>query len=157
MRIVSSKSDEEWRRKETSDNLIGPLRDLTANLLRITRGAGNPNLLVRQMDECLNALAAYAKEHGSLPPPPAIQEILDPDATYRAERGLTREETEREMALRQIRRGALQAVAAMLLGHHMQYSGGERSIYDGIHAMDEFTAKQRALYKKGSRRPEKER
>jgi hypothetical protein len=161
MRLVSSKSDEEFRRKQARDNLDWPLRDLTANLMRIARGAGRPNLLSRQLDACLDALRTYLKEHGSLPPAHTIQDILDPDAAYRGHRPWIAEErgseieSDHELALREIRRGALQSVASMLLGQQPQFSSGENAIHEGIRRWDEVRAKRRALYRKRNGKPKR--
>jgi hypothetical protein len=83
MRVVSSQSEEKVRRKRARDDLVWPLRSLTANLLRIIRGSGKPHLLMKQMDACLNALGAFVEAHGSAPSAHEISKILDPDETFR--------------------------------------------------------------------------
>jgi hypothetical protein len=53
MRVISSQSEAEICRRETGERLTYPLRQLTANLLRITRGAGKSYLLGNQLADCI--------------------------------------------------------------------------------------------------------
>jgi hypothetical protein len=49
VRIVSDQSEEDMRRRDTRGGLVWPLRELTANLLRIANGAGKAVELMRQL------------------------------------------------------------------------------------------------------------
>jgi hypothetical protein len=160
VRIVSSQSDDDIRRKRAREELVWPLRELTANLLRVAKGGGKPHYLPKQLNECLKAFGAYAEVHGTLPPAHEIFEILDPDNAFRDARPWVDEnrkamgeiadgdtgETEREIAIGRIRRGALQAVASMLLDQLPQISMGEHDIYEGIRQLEDARAKNNAYY-----------
>jgi hypothetical protein len=163
MRVVSSQSEEKVRRKRARDDLVWPLRSLTANLLRIIRGSGKPHLLMKQMDACLNALGAFVEAHGSAPSAHEISKILDPDETFRRHRPWIEEtkrarrtdddtgEESRADALRLIRRGALQAAASMLLNQLPQFSTGENDMYEGIFQLEKIKVAKRAKYRGRSR------
>jgi hypothetical protein len=158
VRIVSSQSDDDIRRKQAREELVRPLRELTANLLRAAKGGGKPHYLPRQLNACLTAFAAYAEAHGTLPPAHEIFEILDPDKAFhdarpwidenrKAMRQIAEEEageTEREIAIGRIRRGALQAVASMLLDQLPQIRMGEHDIYEGIRQLEDARARNAA-------------
>jgi len=167
MRVVSCQSEAEIRRRKTREELAWPLRDLTANLLRITRGGGKPHLLAKQFKSCLNVFAAYADAHQALPSAELIFGILNPDETFLANRPwiedmraaarkITNDEdvgqTEREQAMQRIRGGALQAAAAMLLDQLTQKSAGEKTIYEGIRLLDKARATSAAYYANPKRR-----
>jgi hypothetical protein len=132
MRVVSNQSKAEMERREAQKKLSHALRQLTANLLRITNGAGHPQDLAKQLAECTAAIDAYDDVH-ELPSEYIIQSMLD----HKAARHDGIAETERERALSQIRKGALQMVAAMLLDQGAQQRRGEKDIYAGIRLMNE--------------------
>ena len=89
MRLVSSQSEAEMQRRETRENLAHPLRVLTANLLRIANGAGQPWLLMKQLEACTAAISAYVEAHGALPSETDFHAILDCDAVWREFRPLS--------------------------------------------------------------------
>jgi hypothetical protein len=103
MRVISSQSEAEIRRRETRERLTYPLRELTANLLRITRGAGKSYLLGNQLADCIQAFKDYIDAHGALPSEAEINEILDYEGAWeearpwirRAACGLHRTQTAR--------------------------------------------------------------
>ena len=94
VRLVSNQSDDDMRRREARDALVWPLRELTANLLRIANGAGKPVALMKQLRACHEALRAYAEAHSNaLPSDYDIQQILDCDLAWeeiRAPRSILR-------------------------------------------------------------------
>jgi hypothetical protein len=159
MRLVSDQSAADLRRRETREALVWPLRELTANLLRIAKRGGRPVSLVKQMSDCLGALKEYADAHGALPSEQEIHDILDCDLAWEHHRPWIKERrkemveafgrveddsTERERAMKLVRKGALQAVASMLLGQIPQVSRGESDIYEGMRLIKEANAKARA-------------
>jgi hypothetical protein len=134
MRVISSQSEAEICRRETRERLTYPLRQLTANLLRITRGAGKSYLLGNQLADCIQAFKDYIDAHGALPSEAEVHEILDYEAAWKDYRPWIKEnparpsetsETEIELAIRQISQGVLQRVASMLLDQNTQVSVGE--------------------------------
>ena len=61
MRLVSDQSEADMRRRETREALVWPLRDLTANLLRITKGAGKPWELMKPARGMSRGIAAVRR------------------------------------------------------------------------------------------------
>lgn len=59
MRLGSEQSEAEIALRQASSELTTHPRALTANLMRISRGAGAPRQLAEQMTACFDALAAY--------------------------------------------------------------------------------------------------
>jgi hypothetical protein len=169
VRVVSSQSEADILRKRAADELVWPLRELTANLLRAAKGGGKPHELAHQLSRCLKAFAAYADAHGTVPPGPEIFDILDPEKAFHDARPWIDEnretmrqitdgatgEADREMAIELIRRGALQAVASMLLDQLPQIRMGEREIHEGIRLWQKAAAKSRAYYLGPKRKPAK--
>jgi len=145
------------RRRETREGLVWPPRDLTANLLRIAKGSGSPLELMKQLQDCLEALRLYVEAHNALPPMYEIHQILDCDRAWDARHPDSEERRadlkellggpgneEREMALRLIRSGALQIVASRLLKQVPQQSKGEHDVFDGIRMLREANAMSQA-------------
>jgi hypothetical protein len=52
MRVVSAQSEADIRRRKAREALTWPLRELTANLLRIAKRGGRPSDLFNQMAAC---------------------------------------------------------------------------------------------------------
>jgi hypothetical protein len=128
----------ELERRQRRNKLTYTLRALTANLLRIANGAGRPGDLATQLAACTAAIDAYDDIQGTLPSEDHFQSILDYEAAWRDYHPGTKDaETERERAMSQIRKGALQMVASMLLDQGAQQRRGEKDIYDGIRLMNE--------------------
>lgn len=157
---MSNQSEAEIQRRKTREALTMPLRQLTANLLRIAKGGGKPVELMRQLLGCAAAIQAYIEAHGALPSAGEIQNILDCDAAWREYRPWIEErrkeagqifeqgeETEREHAMALIRRGALHAVASMLVNQLPQQNRGEQDITDGIEIWNEARVTRAASYR----------
>lgn len=68
MHIVSDGPDPDQPRRDALAAVRRALRELTANLLRMIRGAGKPYLIVGQLDELTTALIAYSEKSGSMMP-----------------------------------------------------------------------------------------
>jgi hypothetical protein len=158
MRVVSSQSEADIRRKETRDDLRWALRELTANLLRIANRAGRPVVLMQQTAGCVAAFQAYVDAHGALPPSHEVHDMLYCGLAFREYRPWIEErraemeevlgplddsELKRDEAMKLIRRGALQVVASMLLNQLPQQSRGESDIYAGIRELEEARANRR--------------
>lgn len=161
IRVVSEQSDADIQRSRTREALAWPLRRLTANIMRIAKQGGRPVELLLQMEACCKALREYADAHGCLPDAQLIQDILDCDLAWREHRPWIEERKaevanlddngdsgfyEREEAMRMIRRGALQAVASMLVDQLPQQRMGENDIHSGIRLMETAQAKSRAYF-----------
>jgi len=143
LRVVAETSKEAIERKRVTDALEAPLEHLAANVMRIVRGAGKPELLLRQMSDLLELAAEYKAVCGHLPRAHDIASILhasrdqDPDEL----------EFERQFAFDVICRGALQKLAARIMDQPLQVQSGEQEMSHGIEML-ERAIKERARTKK---------
>jgi hypothetical protein len=159
MRVVSEQSAADIRRRKTREALTWPLRELTANLLRIANGAGRPLNLAKQLAACSAAFQAYVEAHNALPSEQEIHDILDCDLSWEQYRRIQKRRaemkeilgedydegtSERDRAERLIRKGALQVAASKLLSQIPQAASGEHDIYEGIRLMEVARAKSQA-------------
>jgi hypothetical protein len=166
MRVVSEQSAADIKRRKAREALTWPLRELTANLLRIANGAGRPLNLAKQLAACSTAIQAYAETHNALPSEQEIHGILDCDRSWEQYRRIQKHRaemkdilgedydegtSERDRAERLIRKGALQVAASKLLSQIPQAASGEHGIYEGIRLMEVARAKS-----PGRRRGKKE-
>lgn len=144
VRIVSSHSDAEIEAGFILREISWDLRELTANLMRVTRGAGKPDQIGPQCAKVVELLVQYRVSKGCYPSAYDLQAILDLDVT------LTPEQVERHRrdgfsrAERQIVRGSLQVAASSLLGQRAQESRGEDEIQQGIRAREAALDAERA-------------
>lgn len=131
MRLVSEQSEAEVARHRALEHLTPALRHLTANLMRITRGAGHPYRLVEEMVACLQAMQDYRDAVGYGPSTEEVQAALhlDKPADDFTEEEMNRRYDsgawDREQALVEIRRASLAMTAAMLVNQQLQISKAE--------------------------------
>lgn len=146
MRLVSDQSKARVDRRRALDRLTPSLRRLTANLLRITRGAGHPHRLADELASCLGAMVAYRGLVGS---PPSAEEIhagLDPGHPSGTPTGETMSRPyddaswERACVQMAIRRASLAMTAAMLMDQRMQFSKAETELQAAMDQLEEGEA-----------------
>lgn len=115
------------------------LRELTANLLRVTRGAGRPEDILLQTTTLMASFAAYREARGSYPPADEIATALRlesvPDG---ADEGWS----EWDGAVRVMVRGALQIAAADLLSQPPQARAGRKELFAGYRRIEKLHGKQ---------------
>jgi hypothetical protein len=85
MRIFSSKSEKEVAKERALQRLNWPLRELAANLMRITRGAGRPEYLVDHMNAVAEALTEYRAAADCWPSNDEYRSILNLDVCAKEE------------------------------------------------------------------------
>lgn len=108
--------------------------DLTANLLRITRGAGRPVHVGPQAVRLVDALQAYYDGVGRWPYD-ALGETL--------RLGREADLDEHAAAMRTIVAGALQYAASDLLEQRLHRDAGEREIAQGVDELSELSKARR--------------
>jgi hypothetical protein len=135
-RLVNADSQAQIDRERSAAAVSWSLRDLAANLLRIIRGAGKPEGIVRQIDELVRVLVAHKDATGQWPPPHDLAAMLDIDRPKDWTATLRDAHLQRHYAAEQIIRGALQQAASRLLGQMPQASSGEHEMYEGIRELE---------------------
>jgi hypothetical protein len=142
-RLVSENSEAQIDRERSAATASWSLRDLASNLLRVIRGAGKPEDIVRQIDELVRVLVAYKDATGQWPPPHELAAMLDIDRTESLRATVKDGELHRLYAQEQIIRGALQQAASRLVGQTTQASAGAHEMHDGIRELEEARAEIR--------------
>jgi hypothetical protein len=120
------------------------LRQLTANLLRITRGAGRPYEVFKQALQLLEACKEFREQLG-YPPDPEFSQMLNTAPEFDAPDG--------DHALHSIVCGALQTTASRLLDQRLQIKAGERELSDGIRQLERARAERHGRAPSATREP----
>lgn len=148
MRIVSDNSDEEIGRHHAELRVTSDLIELSANLLRIIRGAGRAYEIRDQLIGVLQAMEEYRSVTGHGVPSDVISKALDFHEPEWVEK-LGDLEWQRYMAKRQIIRGALQIAASELLGQRTQVAAGDTQLHEGIRELERVAEEQRKEFFSG--------
>lgn len=143
MRIVSENSAEEIARRRAIEGLGDRLRALTANLLRVTRGAGSAHDIVHQLQDLLTKFAEYQQACTYLPSSFELSDELHTVAFPRHLDGLPAEAVDQHYAQDMVIRGALQTVASRLVGQRTQETAGETELYAGVRELNEVREAER--------------
>lgn len=112
---------------------------MTANLLRVTRGSGRPDLIVAQITALVGAIAAYGDASGEELKHSDIAEALRLEHVLADESELW---PEWDRAVREMVCGALQVAAAELLGQQAQAATGRRELFAGYRNIEKLHSKQ---------------
>src|SRR5258708_35983939 len=88
MEIVADNSEKDLQLKRAQGEIHFALRALTANLFRVTRGAGKPGEIVAQTVELRDALALFVEAAKHLPPADALQAALNIQPELRDRRSI---------------------------------------------------------------------
>jgi hypothetical protein len=117
------------------------LLQLTANLIRIVRGAGKPEELIGQCAEFVNAAVDFQDKTKRWPPPNALVEAV----RFEQDRSTDYDsfEARRQMAINTMIRGSLQMVASKLLEQRTQFDRGEDEFDRGYRILEDLFEEQR--------------
>lgn len=125
--LASSRSDTEVAQQRAFDLISWPLRELTANLLRVTRGAGSPYDIYRQVVALEQVLREAHEFHDFWSIPHLMARELQ---SALPEWRLAEEEFDDSGA--NVVRGSLQYIASRLVYQPMQEAAGSREIESGL-------------------------
>lgn len=125
MELISNNSPEDIEARRLEEQANSVLVDLTANLLRVTRGSGRPELILRHVFD----LSELARRHFELKRQwPSFWDVLSlGDPRTGEEPHPVRDATDAML------RGALQTVASRLLGQIPQEARGQTELFQGVH------------------------
>mgnify|MGYP006956294673 CR=1 FL=1 len=137
MKIVSENSSGDLARTRASEHFRGALVDLTANLLRVTRGAGKGFEVAEQAASLVQAVRDYQRAHGHFPPALEYQKAL----SIEEKRDAASETNQmRQEAIERIVRAGLQVAASRLLGQRTQETSAEHDIFVGVDEVQAWRA-----------------
>lgn len=148
MRTVSENSEVDLAHQQALSQLDWKLRELTANLLRITRGAGKPYQIMQQMTDLAAAIQGFWDAKGLSPYGDEFARALDVSNDLETMQSWSNEDREREYAERRLIRGVLQVVASRLIGQKTQEAAGHNEMYDGLRSLEDLRAKERKAWTK---------
>jgi hypothetical protein len=143
MRIVSENSEADLARRRAMAPVDWALRDLTANLMRVTRGAGRPNQIGRQAQALVDAMIEFRDATGVHPSPDEISDALAIGRGPEDLEKISDDHFDEIFAERAIIRGCLRIVASRLLDQGSQVSAGESEMYGSIKRLEDIWAAQR--------------
>lgn len=132
MRVVSENSEADLAKRVALEDVRWALRELVANGMRVTRGAGKPYLLIGQADGFLQAVERYREVTSLHPSDYELARALDIGRAEIGSRGEYRPLSDSEHAFDRMMRGGLQMAASMLLFQNTQQRAGETELVAGI-------------------------
>src|SRR5580698_9889249 len=138
MRTVSENSQTELARRRASDQVDGKIRELTANLLRITRGAGKPQEIMQQMNDLAAAIWSFWDSVGLSPYADEFSRALDVSNDLETTSQRSAEDRYRDEVEDLIIRGVLQIVASRLVRQKTQEAAGRSEMVLGLRALEEL-------------------
>ncbi len=122
------------------------LREMTANLLRVVRGAGKPYEIGRQAQALVDEFGKYYAVAGRFPPSEELSRFLDVSRDEEILAQCSEESRERAYAEERIFRGVLQVVASRLVDQRTQESAGRDEMSQGIRDLKEARERLRRAY-----------
>jgi hypothetical protein len=149
--VVSENSERDLARKRAMEAVDWALRDLTANLLRVARGAGKPHAIAEQARALAKAYERHRDVVGHDPDSADVSAALGLDDN--PPEGMSNENRAFHYAEARIIRGAMQTVASELLSQGTQRAAGRSEMFDGINQLEDLRAENRR--KRGRGDPDK--
>lgn len=141
LKVVSEKSAEELAKQQALDELHWPMRELTANLLRVARGAGKAYEIPNQIVTVLECLKEYQSEVGYLPSDHELSAALRlHDDADEARDGFS-------FATHVMVKGALQMAASTLVGQSTQHAAGRSELMRGLKYLEDHREENRKRYR----------
>jgi hypothetical protein len=141
MRLVSDQSGDDLVLKRASAAVDGALRELIANLLRVSRGAGAPWKILDQVGALLQALDAHSEIPGAMmfDFERCLQSVFPDDQT------LNLNDFNRHWAWgeEEMLRGAVQLVASRFLGQRTQEAAGRAEMFRGLATIEKLRDQNR--------------
>lgn len=142
MKLVSERSEEVIAQEAAMTSVASAVRELTANLILVSRGAGSAQDVGGQAMALIESFQEYHDAFGRLPRQ-ELTEFLDHDRLW-SDVDWSRfddDYADRHFATIKMVRGALQMTASSLQGQRNDYLAGERELYDGSRARQDTLAR----------------
>lgn len=153
MKIVATNTDQEIAAARAAEEASVAISDLTANLIRIVRGAGRPSDIRAQVLRLATAIEDHREIAATTP-------IADMVAAIRLSGELSQtgdaadHEVERSLARQAMVHGALQYAASAIVDQRTQQAAGESEMMRGVSEFERILAEKRLEYAK-LRRPKR--
>lgn len=146
--VTSGASERKLKQQESMRALKAALVGLTANLIRIVRGAGAPDRLLDQVREFAEAYAGFHHAHRHAAPPGLFGDLLRFE-----EPELPENDDHAEIVLSDhaICRSALQVVASSLLEQRPQLDKARSELHCLLDTRDRRSRRKKARSRRGGR------
>ena len=130
MRLVSNQSEDDLALERAARDIDAALREVVANILRVSRGAGATWKILEQLGDLVQALKAHSKLPGAMmfDFEGCLRSIF-PDGLTVTPEGNRREWTYAEERMVS---GAMQIVASRFLGQKTQEAAGHTEMFEGL-------------------------
>ncbi len=131
MPTVSEEPATDFAREDAEERVAAALRELTANLIRVTRGAGAAYDIGRQAVVLIEAMKKFRDAAGVWPSSDGLSAMLDirPEQRFSGEDGRRNALAGAEEV---IMRGSLQMAASRLMGQQIQERMGQNEMRKGL-------------------------
>ncbi len=121
-------------RERAEIDVTNAMIDLSANLLRVIRGAGRSHEIGHHCAALLKAMTDFRAATGVWPFPEMERAVRRPDPDFGASEAMYEE----QMMFQSIIGGALQMAASEMLGQRPQIAAGETEIFRGIDRLEKI-------------------
>jgi uncharacterized membrane protein YccC len=145
LRVVSERSERELQQEYASSTFERAVRELAANIMRVSRGAGRPVEIAPQALAVSKAAQAFWDAHQRWPAD-ELHRFLDVSAPYRADRSEHADAW--QSAEDEIVDGALQIAASTLLGQLTQRAAGDKQMIRGVQEIERLREANRREWQK---------
>jgi hypothetical protein len=135
LKVVSERPAAEIKKQKAAAKLGWALKELTANLIRVVRGAGKPEMIFKHVDSFVEAFARFCDETGEPPDPMLLRESIALPAPNRDDDRL--DET---LSGQAIFRHSLETVASELLQQRTQRDAAMNKLHDTLRRIEERRA-----------------
>ncbi|RJG46644.1 hypothetical protein [Mesorhizobium sp. DCY119] len=142
LRVVVENDSIEVRKEQYRWLFDQPLRELAANIIRTSRGAGKPYDILGECIEVVKKFQEYREVVGHWPSSFDIQASLAVRKTYDFDNPQYFDEI--DYSAETVISGALRVSAARLVGQDLQERHGEKELWQGIDAVERHREEMRA-------------
>ncbi|WP_296597541.1 hypothetical protein [Phenylobacterium sp.] len=143
MKIVSSNTDAELAANRALEQVEGGLVELTANLIRVVRGAGRPGDIIEQVVGLTEALREYGDAAGHLPAGDELAGMIRLESREVVVGHVSESSAAWHYAEQRMVRGALQMAASSLLGQLTQRAAGSQELFNGLFEIERMREENR--------------
>ena len=141
---IAAQNDQKSIKKHLASQEVGyALRELTANLIRVCRGAGRSYEIGRQCQTVVDQFHAYREVVEEWPSSYVLSEAIRNERNLPETFKLSAEEGERMYHEDLMVAGALQMVASRLLGQNTQERAGQSELYRGFNGLMEIRLEEK--------------
>ncbi len=137
LRVVSERSEQEIKKQEAAAALKQALTALTANLIRIVRGAGKPDFIAEHLRDVAVAYANYCDIDVRGVPADVIRDMLRFEMSELPE---NQDRVDMIIAEHAICRAGLQVAASALVQQDRQRDNGLLDLHRALDLRDRFRA-----------------